>query len=171
MSPPVDSDTLVSGQASTEVALAAERGAIALKEVIEADPNRSLLGASNVVVSGMLILGALMIVTRRKTTMWWCRQALIANMVWTALHTLSQVWQLSSGGQRLKETFGDELRLRAAEMNVQEELATSGEGILLSVAIVVGLFGALRILGYFWMLWRLQRSDIQAYMQVSDDLD
>lgn len=45
---------------------------------------RRPLGWSNVVVSAMLIVGGLMIVGRRKNTLWWIKNSIAANLVQVA---------------------------------------------------------------------------------------
>lgn len=169
MSPPADVDDLSRGPLSSEVDLAAERGAVALKEALESDPNRSLLGASNVVVSGMLMLAALFLMMRRSTAIWWARQALIGNAVWTGLQTLSQVWRILAQEDALEGVFREELQLRAAEAGAGAELANSGEAIVVTVVFIIGFMGCIRVLGYLWALWRLGRPDIREFLGNSND--
>jgi len=136
---------------------------------LETDPNRALLGAANVVVSAVLMLAALFLMMRRPTAVWWARQALLGNAVWTGLQTLSQIWRLLAEEETLESVFSEELRLRAAEAGAGAELSTSGGAMVLTVMFIIGFVGCLRVMGYLWLLWRLQRQDIQEFLESSND--
>ena len=169
LAPPEDPSDMEAMGDGSPTAAAAEASAMLLMEVLQADPNRRPLGAANMLVSAMLVLGALMLVWRRGSALWWVRQAIYANMVWTALQCGSQVAQLLSESARLSVVFGQEISVRAGELP-GDGAAPLGGGhmVWFLVTVFVGV-SLVRLLGYGWFLWRIKRPDILSLFQQVDD--
>ena len=68
--------------------------------LLHANPHGAALGATNIVVSAMLIIASMMVTTRRSSAMWFVRQAILANLVFIGVRAgvdIHYLWSLGEG--------------------------------------------------------------------------
>jgi len=156
------------GHENATLDAASQASAQALFEVLESDPNRSAFGASNLVVSLLLIWAAISLVSRRPQALWWVRQAAWGNGLWSALDTASQVWQLFREFDRVAAAFSEEVAVRSREFGPEMDPGLTGGHLVWFLVIVLVGIGTLRVLAYGWFLWRIRQEDIQGLFVTED---
>lgn len=147
------------GEASTAVQRELARAAM------EA-PYRRPLDAANLVVSGMLIAGGLMLFGRRSNAPWWITQAAVANILWRIAHSGSYVYQLERESRALGAAF--ERQRQAIEADPAAEswmTAVNGLGPTMTIHIVVS---AIPVALWIWVIWRVRRPDVVAVLQAAE---
>lgn len=168
LGPPPDAEVAVGGHDNAALDAASQASAQALFEVLESDPNRSALGASNIVVSLLLIWAGISLVSRRPQALWWVRQAAWGNGLWSAADTASQVWQLFREFDRVAAAFSEEVTLRSRELGPEADPALTGGHLVWFLVIVFLGIGTLRVLAYGWFLWRIRKEDIQELFVIEE---
>ncbi|MBP7683520.1 MAG: hypothetical protein KBB95_16555 [Deltaproteobacteria bacterium] len=134
---------------------------------IQANPYSGALGASNIVVSVMLIVSSMLITTRRASSMWFVRQAIVANLLFIVARGAVETHYLWSLGSAL-DPIG-----RDAYERTQSWLASPGpppdftsmtrSGMLFSQLLIGGLSGAVHLfLGY-----KATRPAVRAFIETA----
>ncbi|MCB9594901.1 MAG: hypothetical protein H6719_19420 [Sandaracinaceae bacterium] len=55
-------------------------------------PPMKALQVGNLLASGLLIISSLLLTVRRETAIWWAKQALVANVLYTLANAIGTVW-------------------------------------------------------------------------------
>ena len=139
LSPPPDAEVATGGHDNAELDAASQASAQALFDVLESDPNRSALGASNVVVSLLLIWAGISLVSRRSQSLWWVRQAIWGNALWSAIDTASQIWQIFREFDRVAAAFSAEVAVRSRELGPESDPGLTGGHLVWFLVIVLSL--------------------------------
>ncbi len=131
--------------------------AVADQEFLRAfynDPHRRPLAAANIIVSGMLLVGATLLVLRRRSAIWWLRQTVIANVIWVGLH----LWSA------LHHTYTNAPELLALLEAGTGGLIQSGDARFDWLVVTLIVFGSINVLAYGFVAWRVGRPDIRAFL-------
>lgn len=118
------------------------------------DPHRRPLAAANIIVSAMLLVGATLLVMKRKSAIWWLRQTVLANLVWVGIH----LWSA------LHHTYANAPELLALLDAGTGGLIRSGESRFDWLVVTLIVFGSINVLAYGFVAWRVGRSDIRKFL-------
>ena len=149
---------ILPADASLEVVEASDALSSALARAAREAPGRRALDAANIVVSGMFLVGGVLLILLRRTAPWWVTQAAIANILWTCAHTASHVWQLAASATELRRLLRGLAEAMASDPTIREESLPIDE-LSLTIAMRIGL-ALVVVLAYVWVLWRVRRPDI-----------
>lgn len=164
--PPMDEVGQVEGERPA-VEEAAESSARALVQTLWESPLRRPLAAANVVVSILLLVAAMTLLMRRASAIWWVTQAAIANVLWTVVHTGSQIAQLLGARERLVALFEREIEARLSGAETEQLPWQHGsQQLWLYVALFVA-FGLARIAIYGWVTRRARRPDVRELVDLA----
>ena len=119
------------------------------------DPHRRPLAAANILVSAMLLIGASLLVARRKSAIWWLRQTALANVIWVGVHL----------GSVLHHTYANAPELLALLDAGTGGLIRSGESRFDWLVVTLIVFGSINVLAYAFVGWRVGRPDIRAFLE------
>ncbi len=117
-------------------------------QVLEAqlsNPYRRPLGAANVVVSALVLIGSFMLSWRRKLAQWWLKQAVLAKLIWIAVYTFSLI-------QHIRGTIAP-VPLDRSGVSMSE--------IVAGVALVSVMSATLHLVA----LYRATRPDIRRFIE------
>jgi hypothetical protein len=156
--PPASPTPQVSATANaTEAGEAAARALVGARATA---PLRRTLAATNVVVSSLLLVGGVLLFTRRPSAPWWITQAAIANVLWTIANAVSESLGIVGALPELHALFDQQARAeRAADPS--GGFFQPGAAHYIGLAFVLLFAGAvLRIIVYGWLAWRARRADI-----------
>jgi hypothetical protein len=67
---------------------------VQLLEAQLTNPYRRPMGAANIVVSAMVLIGSFMLSWRRSLAQWWIKQAVAAKLIWIAAYTVSLAYHI-----------------------------------------------------------------------------
>ncbi len=128
-------------------------------EAFRRDPNRRPLGVGNILLSSMLLIGALLLTLRSPHALWWLRQALVANVVWIGLHLASTLYHSYRIAPELLALFdagtGGLLR--------------SGESRFDWLIVTLVVFAGINLGAHLFMVWRLGRPDVRLFLESEDE--
>lgn len=139
---------------------AAEIAGRALAEALFSAPFARPLAVANVVVSAMLIVGAVLLFRRKTGAPWWIRQAVVANVLWTAAETTSFCFQLV----RSRTELAAVLDQAAEAAQAAEDVSISGSVYVWVYVLIFLGFGLLRILVYAIVAVRSNRPDFHQFL-------
>lgn len=134
---------------------------VAFLEAFERDPNRRALAVGNVLLSSMLLVGALLMMTRNRHALWWLRQALLANVVWIGLHLAST----------LHHSYRIAPELLALLDAGTGGLIRSGESRFDWLIVTLVVFASINVVAHLFMVWRLGRPDVRLFLESEDELE
>jgi hypothetical protein len=157
---------ILPADASLEVIEASEALSNALARVAREAPARRALDAANIVVSGMFLVGGVLLILLRRSASWWVTQAAMANILWTCAHTTSHVWQLGAKASELRRLLRRLADSMANDPTIREESLPIDE-LSLTIAMRIGL-ALVVILAYAWVLWRVRRPDIATVLEEAE---
>lgn len=124
---------------SAEVA----EGQQAIKHIAWNNPHRQGLAIGGFIVSLMLMIGCGLLLRSRKSAVWWVRNSIAANLVWTGLHAASNYFHIRNSAPQIREV------IRSIETS---EEWTQGPSAIANHL----LFGdALHAAVLLYLLWRL----------------
>ena len=121
--------------------------AIQLFEAQLSNPYRRPMAASNVAVSGLVLIGSFLLSWRRKLALWWIRQAVTAKLIWIVASTITLV-------SHIQESFVP------SESNQPEGML---EALVGSVVLISTFNGALHVAAAF----RATRPDIRQFIETA----
>lgn len=67
---------------------------VRLLEAQVTNPYRRPIGAANIVVSALVLIGSFMLSWRRSLAQWLIKQAVLAKLIWVAVYTVSLVYHI-----------------------------------------------------------------------------
>lgn len=114
---------------------------------------RQALGATNALLSVLMIVGGGMLLARQPLAPWLALNAVIAKALWTLGDAASRTAALWEARTDLQQYI---VSLHAASTGGDKDVSLAMEptvGVLLSAIIVLGFLG--------WVAWRLRRPDIR----------
>jgi len=132
-----------------------EPGAVeAVEALVEVATDSSLmigLHVANLLASGLLIIGSVLLTARRRSALWWTRQALFANVAYTLANAGGTLW------------FAYEHQSLVDEVFVQQGQPAGGPTML---AFSIGTScGAILMLGlYAFMMRAAARDDVRGFV-------
>ena len=127
----------------------------AMMAAMSASPVMKALAVANLLVSGLLVVASVVLSARRPSAIWWARQALFANVLYTVAHAVGNVW------------FGHE------HPEIVEAMAMLGRGSeplpegmpTLAIFAVSSSCGALFLLGIYTVMIRITgRADVRGFV-------
>ena len=114
-----------------DISLSADEAAAAQSNAhLLEDPNTEALTIIKLVVSLMLLGGGMMLFMRRKTAVWWVRNALFANMLWQVAYAASFLMHYRAVEDELVP-IGD----RPAEISITQ--------VVILTVLVIAIYGHL----------------------------
>ncbi len=128
-------------------------------EAFERDPNRRPLAAGNIVLSSMLLVGAMLLLSRSRHALWWLRQALVANVIWIGLHLAST----------LHHSYRIAPELLALLDAGTGGLIPSGESRFDWLIVTLVVFASINVAAHLFMVWRLGRPDVRLFLESEDE--
>lgn len=153
--------------ADGRVAETSASSAAKLHEVVWDAPLRRPLAAANIVVSVMLVAGAVLLAQRRAAAVWWVTQTAVANALWTASEVARELTRLVGASDELAAVLGRELEARLAARDATDVLPADAAGVymLWLYGAVFAISGLVRIAFYVWVGIRTRRPDVQALLE------
>lgn len=121
--------------------------AIRLFEAQLSNPYRRPMAASNVAVSGLVLIGSFLLSWRRKLALWWIRQAVTAKLIWIVAYTATLV-------SHIQQSFTP-LSSDQAEGTI--------EALVGSVVLISTFNGALHVAAAY----RASRPDIRGFIETA----
>jgi hypothetical protein len=131
-----------------------------LREVLWESPHRRPLAATNAVVSSMLLIGSFLLTFRRKTALWWIRNAVAANVLFILGNLAHTVARLVQAGPALYA------RIEAHSV-YYPDLAEPLDGrfmVMQSIAIAA-IGAALNVALHLALAWRCHRPDVRGFLE------
>lgn len=132
---------------------------------LQANPSAAALGASNILVSVMLIVASMLITTRRPSALWFVRQAIAANLLFIAARFAVDVHYLWSLGSALDPIGRDAFeRSQSWFPNPGPPpnfTSMTRSGMLFSQLLVAGLSGGLHL----YLGWKSTRPAVRAFIE------
>lgn len=125
-------------------------------------PYRRPLGAANLVVSAMLIVGGIMLFTRRPSAPWWITQAAVANILWRVGHSSSYLYQLERNADALRGAFARQRQ--AIEVTPDAQAWMLFTDALVPTMIMHAALSAIPVALWVWVIWRVRRDDVRAVL-------
>ncbi len=142
---------------------------IRVAEIIESAPERRGLAIANLLASGMLLVGGVLLVTRRKSAPWWITQAAIANLLFTVAEAGAQVMQLDRRAPELQGAL-DEAMLRMQSAHPEQLAETmTGAQLVLAYKVMFVVLGAVRAFVYLAIAYRIRKPDAAALLAETPD--
>ncbi|MCA9531327.1 MAG: hypothetical protein KC543_14460 [Myxococcales bacterium] len=162
ISPP--QPTTVSTKPSTAPDRAADAEALEKVQAAILDtPYLRPLGALNIVVSSMLLIGSFMLTLRRTSASWWITQAVLANIVWIALWTGVMMLHMYHIRDKIAPALEDNVRAQLQQLD-EKQVSVSRAMILGSVFVGASIAGLLKIAVHGWAGYRASRPDVRAFL-------
>lgn len=121
-------------------------------------PHRRALAIGSILVSIMLLAGGYLLIARRPNALWWVRNSLVANIVWTGVRGVSEYMHIRDISSELRA-------ITASGPSPPEEAAMLEPSELGTRILVAGLIHA-AVLGY--LLWRMNSPEVQAASKSTD---
>lgn len=118
---------------------------VQLLEAQLSNPYRRPMGAANVVVSALVLVGSFLLSWRRRPAQWWVKQAVAAKLIWIAAYTATLV-------QHIQSSF---------VLPPEQDAATTLPEIVAGV-VLVSVFSALL---HGIALYRATRADIGRFIE------
>lgn len=117
-------------------------------EMILTDPRRRPLAAANLLVSTTVLIGSFMLSWRRKSALWWLKQAIIAKLLWITGYSASLAYHLMESGPFIVP-------------GAPESTDATSTDMLMSRIVGLGVATAsVHLLAY----WRATRQDIRDFV-------
>lgn len=108
-------------------------------------------------VSLLLMVAGVLLLMRRRSGRWWGQQALVANvLVWTLVAGLG-VWHVLGSWDLLVQRLQTFLDVAGGPVRA--------EGQVRSQLVQLTVFRALLVAFYGWLLWRVTRPDVSAWLR------
>lgn len=137
--------------------------AAALMDVMVRSPVRRGLAVANLLVSALLVVASFMLMLRRPSGLWWAKQALLGNLLYTPIAVVGSVWFYATN-----ETTTREIMMRLTEAQ-GTELAGGAEPSAMGLAVGDLCLGTVMIGVYLSLLRMTRRGDVRAFMgEVTD---
>ncbi|MGD8606612.1 MAG: hypothetical protein PVH21_04925 [Myxococcales bacterium] len=118
---------------------------VQLLEAQVSNPYRRPMGAANVVVSALVLIGSFLLSWRRKPAQWWIKQAVAAKLIWITAYTATLV-------RHIQTTF----------VVPPVESASADLSEIITGVILVSSFSALL---HVTALYRATRPDIRKFIE------
>ena len=128
----------------------------ATQEVLAGAPFGRTLAGISLLLSGMLVIGALMIIVRRPTAPWWITQSAIANGLLAIAQALSQTHAIHTHRERLAELFQ-----QVANQAATGDPAVGGTTQVWFLMIAPIPVAILEIAILTWITLRLRKPDVR----------
>ena len=123
------------------------------------------LGASNIVVSVMLIVSSMLITTRRASAMWFVRQAILANLLFIAARFAVEVNYLWSLGAALdpigRDAFERASGWLAPDQPAPNFTSLTRSSMLLGQLLAAGLSGSIHL----YLGWKATRPGVREFIE------
>lgn len=132
---------------------------------VQSNPSSAALGASNILVSVLLIVASMLITTRRASALWFVRQAIAANLLFIVARGVIETHYLWSLGSALDPIVEDAYQrtqaLLASPAPPPDFTSMTRSMTLVSQLLVAGLSGGLHLyLGY-----KATRPGVRAFIE------
>lgn len=132
---------------------------------LQANPSAAALGASNIVVSVMLIVSSMLITTRRASAMWFVRQAILANLLFIAARFAVEVNYLWSLGAALdpigRDAFERASGWLAPDQPAPNFTSLTRSSMLLGQLLAAGLSGSIHL----YLGWKATRPGVREFIE------
>lgn len=132
---------------------------------VQSNPSAPALGASNILVSILLIVASMMITTRRASALWFVRQAILANLLFIVARGVIETNYLWSLGTAL-DPIGRDAYERAQQMLASPGPPPDFTSMTRSVMLVSQLLGGgLSALLHLYLGYKATRPGVRAFIE------
>ncbi len=132
-------------------------------EVVWESPYRRRLGAANAIVSAMLLIGSFLLTFRRKSALWWIRNAVAANLLWVLASFAHTTARLVGAGPGLYARIDEFAR---SYRGLGETL--DGRTVVVQSIVMAGIVALASTLLHLAVAWRAHRPDIRAFIETGN---
>lgn len=140
----------------------------ALREALyaaQSNPSAAALGASNILVSILLIVASMMITTRRASALWFVRQAILANLLFIVARgavEIRYVWSLGAALDPIGQDAYERTREWLTNPGPAPDFGTvARSGLLFNQLLVGALSGAVHL----YLGWKATRPSVRAFVE------
>ncbi len=128
---------------ATEIeAAVAEQGSNPWSDLLVAQlrsPVMKGVHVANLLASGLLIIASVLLTGRRRSALWWTRQSLVANLLYTLAYTGGMIWFASEHTALIDAFFESQGQTEFAE----SRMLVFGMGTSCGAVLLLGLYAVL----------------------------
>ncbi len=132
---------------------------------VQGNPSAAALGASNILVSFLLIVASMLITTRRPSALWFVHQAILANLLFIVARGVVETHYLWSLGSALdpigRDAYERTQAWPASPGPPPDFTAMTRSGMLFSQVLVGFLSGAVHL----YLGWKATRPGVRAFIE------
>ena len=134
----------------------------AVTDMMVADPLTRALAGANALVSALLIVASFVVMLRRPSSLWWIRQALVGNV----LYTLAAI----VGGFLFHHGHADTLQGIAEQLPQMQDAPPDTPMPPAWISFVIGdACRGVVVLAVYFVIWRLsRRPDVRTFIRAED---
>jgi hypothetical protein len=128
-----------------------------LMDLMVTSPIRRGMAVANLLVSGLLVVASFVLMLRRPSALWWVRQALLGNLLYTPAAMLGSIWFYAKHEAAAREIMTDLARTQgAAEAGAEPSAMGLAAGDVCLGFVMIGVY---------LLLWRLaRREDVREFV-------
>jgi len=134
----------------------------ALRDAME--PYRRPFAAANVIVSLMLVVGSLMLVRRRPSSLWWIRQAIAANVLWVIAQASGVVVTLHRHAAEILPLAETLLEIQMVSLGIPEEARAAGAPVITTFVVATVLWAGVKVLAFLAVGWGAHRPAVRDFV-------
>lgn len=137
-----------------------------LWELVNQDPLRRVMGASNALLSGLMIVAAVMLFRRRPSAIWWLTQAALANSLFILARALAAALRIHALAPRLTSTMAAYLAATTPDPQANAELtgAAFANAMLVMMLAMPVLWALVDVALHLGVAWRARRADVRGWL-------